>query len=232
MGDLHGQKHYGATTMGLVAYLDERRVEMEIGTANGEKVVMAFANDAIFKVEQQIARMGQDCPEIASRAAHSASCWPSSSRCCCSDGSRQIGPVCAKIGDDRLSSRKINSSITLGRARLPMGGRNAPWFLADRCRRRVHTCRHPFGRAGIGGKARLGWRRKRAASETERHVRRQSEARFQRAKPSLHPRLFRRPVSPGPLPARPRKKEQRLHGPWPSKKMDDRPAAPAGRHLP
>jgi len=65
MADLHGQKHYRAATMGLVAYLDERRVEMEIVTAAGEKVVIAFANDAIFKVEQQIARMGRECPEIA-----------------------------------------------------------------------------------------------------------------------------------------------------------------------
>lgn len=65
MGNPHGQKHYRATTMGLVAFLDERRVEMEIVTAAGETVVIAFANDAIFKVEQQIARMERDCPEIA-----------------------------------------------------------------------------------------------------------------------------------------------------------------------
>ena len=65
MGNPHGQKHYRATTMGLVAYLDERRVEMEIVTAAGETVVIAFANDAIFKVEQQIARMGRECREIA-----------------------------------------------------------------------------------------------------------------------------------------------------------------------
>ena len=65
MGNPHGQKHYCAATMGLVAFLDERRVEMEIVTAAGETVVIAFANDAIFKVERQIARMGRDCPEIA-----------------------------------------------------------------------------------------------------------------------------------------------------------------------
>lgn len=65
MGNPHGQKHYRAATMGLVAYLDERRVEMEIVTAAGETVVIAFANDAIFKVERQIARMGRDCPETA-----------------------------------------------------------------------------------------------------------------------------------------------------------------------
>jgi hypothetical protein len=65
MGDLHGQKHYRAATMGLIAYLDERRVEMEIVTAAGETVVIAFTEDAIFKVEQQIARMGRECPEIA-----------------------------------------------------------------------------------------------------------------------------------------------------------------------
>ncbi|MBE0531773.1 MAG: hypothetical protein IH626_13165 [Rhodospirillales bacterium] len=65
MVDLHGQKHYRAATMGLIAFLDERRVEMEIVTAAGETVVIAFANDAIFKVEQQIARMERDCPEIA-----------------------------------------------------------------------------------------------------------------------------------------------------------------------
>ncbi len=65
MADLHGRKHYSAATMGLVAYLDERRVEMEIVTAVGETVVIVFANDAIFKVEQQIARMGRECREIA-----------------------------------------------------------------------------------------------------------------------------------------------------------------------
>lgn len=65
MADLHRQKHYRAATMGLVAYLDEHRVEMQIVTATGETVVIAFANDSIFKVERQIARMGRDCPEIA-----------------------------------------------------------------------------------------------------------------------------------------------------------------------
>lgn len=75
MADLHEKKHYCAATMGLVAFLDERRVEMQIVTAGGETVIIAFANDAIFKVERQIARMERDCPEIATWRDEPES-WP------------------------------------------------------------------------------------------------------------------------------------------------------------
>lgn len=56
---------YRAATMELVAYLDERCVEMHIVTDCGESIAVVCARDSILKVERQIARMGRECPEIA-----------------------------------------------------------------------------------------------------------------------------------------------------------------------
>jgi hypothetical protein len=59
------QTRYHAATMELVAYLDERRVEIHIVTETGETVAVACAKDSIFRVQRSIERMGRECPEIA-----------------------------------------------------------------------------------------------------------------------------------------------------------------------
>lgn len=56
---------FRAATMELVAFLDEQCVEMHIVTETGEAVAVVCPKDSIFKVERQIARMGRECPEIA-----------------------------------------------------------------------------------------------------------------------------------------------------------------------
>jgi hypothetical protein len=62
----HAQTRYHAASMKLVAYLDEHRVEMHIVTDTGEAVAVTCAKDSIFRVQRQIERMRQECPEIAS----------------------------------------------------------------------------------------------------------------------------------------------------------------------
>jgi hypothetical protein len=61
----HAPARYRAATMELVAYLDERQVEMHIVTASGESITVACARDSIFKVQRSIERMRRECPEIA-----------------------------------------------------------------------------------------------------------------------------------------------------------------------
>jgi len=56
---------YHATAMELVAYLDEQCVEMHIVTETGEALTVVCPRGSIFKVARQIARMGRECPEIA-----------------------------------------------------------------------------------------------------------------------------------------------------------------------
>jgi len=59
------QTRYCAATMELVAYLDERRVEMHILTQTGETLAVACPKDSIFRVQHSIERLAQECPEIA-----------------------------------------------------------------------------------------------------------------------------------------------------------------------
>jgi len=65
MTNPHAPARYRAATMELVAYLDERHVEMHIVTASGESITVACAKASIFKVQRSIERMGRECPEIA-----------------------------------------------------------------------------------------------------------------------------------------------------------------------
>jgi phosphate uptake regulator len=72
MGIPHAQTRFRAATMELVAYLDERRVDMHIITETGEAVAVTCDRDSIFRVQRSIERMGRDCPEIASWGEGSA----------------------------------------------------------------------------------------------------------------------------------------------------------------
>lgn len=59
------QTRFRAAAMELVAYLDEHCVEMQIVTETGETLAVVCPRASIFKVQRQIARMGRECPEIA-----------------------------------------------------------------------------------------------------------------------------------------------------------------------
>ena len=58
-------RRYGAVAMQLVACLDIRQVELHILTDHGESIVVACPGDSIFAVQQHIAQISRQCPEIA-----------------------------------------------------------------------------------------------------------------------------------------------------------------------
>jgi hypothetical protein len=70
MNTPQAQTRHRAATMELVAYLDERHVDMHIVTQTGETIAIACAKDSIFAVQRSIERMGRDCPEIAGWGEH------------------------------------------------------------------------------------------------------------------------------------------------------------------
>ena len=51
--------------MELVAYLDDRHVEMHILTDTGKTVSIVCERDSIFAVQRHIESLGRECPEIA-----------------------------------------------------------------------------------------------------------------------------------------------------------------------
>lgn len=55
---------YHATSMELAAYLDERYVEMHIGTDTGQDIAVVCERDSIFAIQRHIEQMGRECPEI------------------------------------------------------------------------------------------------------------------------------------------------------------------------
>lgn len=61
----HPRTRYRATAIRLVAYLDERRVEMHFVTETGDSIAIACGRDSIFTIQKAIEVMGHDCPEIA-----------------------------------------------------------------------------------------------------------------------------------------------------------------------
>ncbi len=58
-------QRYRAVSMALAADLDDHHVEMRIVTATGETLVVVCPRNSIFAIQRQIARIGDDCPEIA-----------------------------------------------------------------------------------------------------------------------------------------------------------------------
>jgi hypothetical protein len=56
---------YRAVSMELVAYLDDRYVEMHIRTDAGKTVSIVCEKDSIFAVQRHIESLGRECPEIA-----------------------------------------------------------------------------------------------------------------------------------------------------------------------
>jgi hypothetical protein len=65
MTNTKASPRYHAVSMELAAYLDGHYVEMHIVTDTGEAVAVVCPRDSIFVVQRQIARIGHDCPEIA-----------------------------------------------------------------------------------------------------------------------------------------------------------------------
>lgn len=59
------ETNYRATSMYFVAYLDEQRVEMCIGTETGAVIAVSCPLDSILRLRHSISRLDQDCPEIA-----------------------------------------------------------------------------------------------------------------------------------------------------------------------
>jgi hypothetical protein len=58
------QIRYHATSMELAAYLDERYVEMHIGTDTGQDIAVVCERDSIFAIQRHIEQMGRECPEV------------------------------------------------------------------------------------------------------------------------------------------------------------------------
>jgi hypothetical protein len=56
--------------MEFAAQLEDRRVDMLVVTADGTTIAVECANDAILKIQQHIAQILGQCPEIAD--------WPAS----------------------------------------------------------------------------------------------------------------------------------------------------------
>jgi len=50
--------------MELAAYLDQRYVEMHIGTDTGQNIAVVCERDSIFAIQRHIEQMGRECPEI------------------------------------------------------------------------------------------------------------------------------------------------------------------------
>jgi hypothetical protein len=59
------QTRYHATSMELAAYLDERYVEMHIGTDTGQDIAVVCEKDSIFAIQRHIEQLGRECPEIS-----------------------------------------------------------------------------------------------------------------------------------------------------------------------
>jgi hypothetical protein len=56
---------YRAASMELVAYLDDRKVEMRIGTDAGDFVTIVCNSASIFAVKRHIDDLADACPEMA-----------------------------------------------------------------------------------------------------------------------------------------------------------------------
>jgi hypothetical protein len=52
--------------MEFAAYLDAHNVEMHILTDTGKTITIVCPRDSIFAIQQHIAQIGTDCPEISS----------------------------------------------------------------------------------------------------------------------------------------------------------------------
>ena len=59
------QTRYHATSMELAACLDERYVEMHIGTDTGQDIAVVCEKDSIFAIQRHIEQLGRECPEIS-----------------------------------------------------------------------------------------------------------------------------------------------------------------------
>jgi len=59
------QFRFRAVSMELEVQLEERRVDMLIVTKDGTTVAIECENDAIFKIQEHIADISRQCPEIA-----------------------------------------------------------------------------------------------------------------------------------------------------------------------
>ena len=65
MNSPHLPARYRAVSMALVAYLDDRVVEMRILTDKGDTIIVACPMDSIFAIQRHIEQLGRECPEIA-----------------------------------------------------------------------------------------------------------------------------------------------------------------------
>ena len=52
--------------MEFAAYLDAHNVEMHILTDTGKAITIVCPRDSIFAIQQHIAQIGAECPEISS----------------------------------------------------------------------------------------------------------------------------------------------------------------------
>jgi hypothetical protein len=58
------QFRFRAVSMELAAQLEDRRVDMLIVTEDGTTIAIECANDAILKIQQHIAQILRQCPDI------------------------------------------------------------------------------------------------------------------------------------------------------------------------
>lgn len=66
------QFRFRAVSMELAAQLEDRRVDMLVVTADGTTIAVECANDAILKIQEHIAQILRQCPEIGRWAAGTA----------------------------------------------------------------------------------------------------------------------------------------------------------------
>jgi hypothetical protein len=66
--------------MALAVHLDERRVDMLVITSDGTTVAIECENGTMLSVQRHIAKISQDCPEIATWKGSQIAARPSISR--------------------------------------------------------------------------------------------------------------------------------------------------------